>query len=87
MTKNLASSKDALDMKTLVLINPVDKRRTGFSQDQVSKFPPLALGVVAALTPSNWKVKIIDENFKEARFIKADLVGITSYTENVARAY
>jgi len=87
MTKNLASSTDAQGLRTLLLINPVDKRRTGFSQDQISKFPPLALGVVAALTPKNWRIKIIDENFKEVKYKEADLVGITSYTENAARAY
>lgn len=74
--------------KTLVLINPVGTRRTGFSQDAVSKFPPLALGMVAAITPADqWKIYIIDENWKHAWVRPADLVGITAYTENADRAY
>jgi len=76
------------DKKTLVLINPVGTRRTGFSQDANSKFPPLALGMIAAMTPSDqWKIYIIDENWKRAWVRHADLVGITAYTENADRAY
>lgn len=74
--------------KTLVLINPVGTKRTGFSQDPVSKFPPLALGMVAAMTPTEeWKIYIVDENWKKASVRHADLVGITAYTENIDRAY
>ena len=73
--------------KTLLLINPVGTDRTGFSQDRTSKFPPLALGIVAAMTPEHFRIKILDENFQRARFRNADLVGITAYTENAPRAY
>jgi radical SAM superfamily enzyme YgiQ (UPF0313 family) len=73
--------------KSLLLINPVNQFRTGFSQDTVSKLPPLSLGIVAGCTPDNWKIRILDENFQKARFRPADLVGLTAYTENASRAY
>jgi len=47
----------------------------------------LGLGYVAALTPDNWEIKIIDENFDEFQFEEADLVGITAFTSNINRAY
>ncbi len=73
--------------KTILLVNPVGRERTGFSQDRISKIPPLALGIVAGVTPKEYHVRILDENFQAARFRPADLVGITAYTENAARAY
>lgn len=50
--------------------------------------PPLALGVLAGLTPPDWEIKIIQEprdmvNFDE----KADLVGITAVTHTAKRGY
>lgn len=74
----------------LLLINPQNKRRTGFALTPSSKFPPLALGILAALTPDHWDVQIIDENcevFEEIEDKEADFVGITSFTPNVFRAY
>ena len=51
------------------------------------KYPPLSLGIIAALTPDNWDIEIIDENFDTFSYKHADLIGITAYTSNVARAY
>jgi radical SAM superfamily enzyme YgiQ (UPF0313 family) len=73
--------------KKLILINPVNLSRTGFSVNHSSRFPPLSLGVIAALTPKNWDVEIIDENFDEFSFREADLVGITAFTSSANRAY
>lgn len=50
-------------------------------------FAPLGLGYVAAVTPSTWKIKIIDENFEPFTYEDADLVGITAFTSNINRAY
>jgi radical SAM superfamily enzyme YgiQ (UPF0313 family) len=52
-----------------------------------SRFPPLALGIIAALTPDDWGVEIIDENFAEFRYKKCDLVGITACTASANKAY
>ncbi|MFO7614480.1 MAG: radical SAM protein, partial [Bacteroidales bacterium] len=48
---------------------------------------PLALGIIAALTPQHWDVEILDENFEDFAYRQADLVGITAMTASVNRAY
>lgn len=73
-------------MKKLLLINPVGQR-SGALLNRFSTFPPLSLAYVAAVTPSNWEVEIIDENFDTFNYTEADLVGITAFTSNINRAY
>jgi radical SAM superfamily enzyme YgiQ (UPF0313 family) len=73
-------------MKKLLLINPVG-RRSGTLLSRFSTFPPLSLAYVAAVTPPNWEIKIVDENFDRFEFEEADLVGITAFTSNINRAY
>jgi radical SAM superfamily enzyme YgiQ (UPF0313 family) len=73
-------------MKKLVLINPLS-RRSGFLLSKISTFPPLGLAYVAAVTPPNWQIKILDENFDQFSLEEADLVGITAFTSNICRAY
>jgi radical SAM superfamily enzyme YgiQ (UPF0313 family) len=70
----------------LLLINPAPKlsnlSKKGF------KIQPLNLAYVAAVTPSGWDIEIIDENFDEIEIRKdVDLVGITSMTVTITRAY
>jgi radical SAM superfamily enzyme YgiQ (UPF0313 family) len=48
---------------------------------------PLSLAYLAALTPSNWEIKLIDEYWDEFSFEPADMVGITSFTPTINRAY
>jgi radical SAM superfamily enzyme YgiQ (UPF0313 family) len=73
--------------KRLLLINPVNPVRVGLTINPSSRFPPLGLGIVAALTPDDWDIEIIDENFEKFRYRKADLVGLTTFTANANRAY
>lgn len=73
--------------KRLILINPANTYRKGYLLRRESKQVPLGLGIIAALTPADWKVKILDENFREFQFREADLVGITAVTASVNRAY
>ena len=73
-------------MKKLLLINPVG-RRTGYLKSRFSTFSPLGLAYVAAVTPSDWHIKVIDENFETFEFEEADLVGITAFTSNINRGY
>ncbi len=75
------------EKKNLLLINPVNTARSGFSVNRSSRFPPLGLGVVAALTPSSWNVELLDENIAPFVYREADLVGITAFTSAAARAY
>jgi len=73
-------------LKELLLINPIPRlsniSRRGF------KIQPLSLAYVAAVTPPHWNVKILDENFEKITGNEhADLIGITSMTSTVNRAY
>ena len=38
----------------LLLINP---------NNAFQKYPPLSLAIIASLTPKNWEVEILDNNF------------------------
>lgn len=73
-------------MKKLLLINPVG-RRSGYLVSKFSTFQPLSLAYVAAVTPSHWEIKIVDESIEPFQFEEADLVGITAFTSNINRAY
>ena len=71
----------------LLLINPVNPDRVGLALTPSHRFPPLGLGVVAALMPDDWEVALIDENFKPFKYQDADLVGLTAFTGTACRAY
>jgi len=73
--------------KRLLLINPANQYRKGYLLRRESKQVPLGLGMVAALTPPGWQVKILDENWRDFRYREADLVGITAVTASVCRGY
>lgn len=68
--------------RRLLLVAP--SHRTG----KVALFPPLALGVVAGITPPDWEVAIVDEAVEPVDLDQAaDLVGITAMTPTAPRAY
>ncbi|MDZ7743265.1 MAG: radical SAM protein [Bacteroidota bacterium] len=71
----------------LLLINPLNRRRSGLIRDPKSIYPPMSLGIIAALTPPNWEVEILDENFEKFEYKEADLVGFTALTSSVNRSY
>lgn len=73
-------------MPKLILINPVGKK-SGYLMSSISRFAPLGLAYIAAVTPDHWDIEIIDENFTPFEFKAADLVGITAFTSNINRAY
>jgi radical SAM superfamily enzyme YgiQ (UPF0313 family) len=74
-------------MKRLVLIKPVNPWHAWRARRSNGRVPPVALGILAALTPQDWEVKIIDENFTPFRYADADLVGVTALTSTAPRAY
>jgi len=73
--------------RKLLLINPANNARLGFLNDQNTRFMPLGLGIVAALTPAHWEVELLDESFEEFTFKPADIVAFTSFTSTAPRAY
>ncbi|WP_197135921.1 B12-binding domain-containing radical SAM protein [Crateriforma conspicua] len=80
-------SPKRLSKKRLTLINPVNNVRSGFAVNPSSRFPPLGLGILASLTPDDWEVELLDENFAPFSYRDADLVGITAFTSAANRAY
>ena len=76
-----------MNKQKLVLINPVNTVRSGFSVHRSSRFPPLGLGIVAALTPPSWDVELLDENIGPFEYRETDVVGITAFTSAANRAY
>ncbi len=73
--------------KKLLFINPVSRLHRDFLKTPMAKYPPLAFAILAALTPDNWEVELLDENFEDFSFRPADLVGFTAFTSSVYRAY
>ncbi len=71
----------------LLLINPLSTKRSGLIRAQKSIYPPMSLAIVAALTPDNWEIELLDENFDRFEYRDADLVGLTALTSQVTRAY
>jgi radical SAM superfamily enzyme YgiQ (UPF0313 family) len=76
-----------MSKRKLLLINPVNPNRAGLSGSLSSRYPPLGLGILAALTPDSWEVALIDENFEPFKYQEADLVGLTAFTASAPRAY
>jgi len=73
--------------RKLVLVNPVNNVRNGFSINLSSRFPPIGLGIIASLTPDSRQVELVDENISPFTYRDADLVGITAFTSAASRAY
>ena len=74
--------------KKLLLINPISKEyHQGIGKSRITKLQPLGLAIIAAITPDNWDVELLDESFDKFEVRQADLVGITALTSTVNRAY
>jgi radical SAM superfamily enzyme YgiQ (UPF0313 family) len=71
----------------LLLINPKNKFKRGIYHTADYGVPPINLGIIASLTPDNWDIEILDENFDLFEYKEADLVGFTALTSQVTRAY
>jgi radical SAM superfamily enzyme YgiQ (UPF0313 family) len=76
--------------KKLLLILPHNKNSFlgGISKSGKSGFIRLGLPTIAALTPEDWEVEILDTRVKDIDYdAKVDLVGITSFTPEAMHAY
>ncbi|HWU39932.1 MAG TPA: cobalamin-dependent protein, partial [Candidatus Acidoferrum sp.] len=71
----------------LLLISPLTSKSL-LGADFYFRMPTLGLLRVAAATPSEWKVTILDEKVEPIDFSRSpDLVGITGMTPAINRAY
>ena len=73
--------------KRLLLVNPSDEAKLNAINVRPFMMPPPSLAYLAALTPSDWDVKVVDENVESPVTDEADLVAITAMTWNAPRAY
>ncbi|HJN04978.1 MAG TPA: cobalamin-dependent protein, partial [Bacteroidales bacterium] len=73
--------------KKLLLINPLNSGTKGLIIHKQVIYPPLGLGIIATLTPDDWEVELLDENFDDFEYKDADLVALTALTSSVTRAY
>jgi radical SAM superfamily enzyme YgiQ (UPF0313 family) len=81
------SAEDIGGMK-IKLIAPHEQSETNISSAETFKIQKLCLPLLAALTPANHEVKIVDESFAPYdAFEDVDLVGISVLTDLVLRAY
>jgi len=72
----------------LLFINPVNNRRQGLKLDSDSIYPPMALGIIAALTPSNWErlynLKTLKKKFLNTlKITKNPTTAAWSYSSNI----
>jgi len=76
--------------RRLLLINPAlsaEGQRLN-NVAGVTTMEPLGLAYVAALTPPNWDIRLVDEVAEPLDLqLAADLVGITALTVTAPRAY
>ncbi len=84
-----------MQKKSLFLVNPKQKEKHFAQQIELSNLlgkrallTPLALPTVAALTPENYEIRIIDEEIEELpEDDLPDIVGITTLTHTIGRVY
>jgi len=76
-------------MMKITLIEPaMIKKRKGTSEKPIFCFQPLALGVLAGLTPPHIEVEFLDDRFETIDYVAPhDLVGISVKTFTARRAY
>ena len=77
------ASKDK--KRKLLLINPLSTNREGLILHSHVIYPPIGLGIVAALAPEHWEVEILDENWERFEYREADLVGFTALTSSSSK--
>ncbi|MCK9612260.1 MAG: radical SAM protein [Bacteroidales bacterium] len=78
--------------KKLLLIGVVDLesysgRKNVLPITVIKSWQPIQFGIIAAITPDDWEIDMIDEYFEPFSFRKADLVGISASSTSINRAY
>ncbi|HID32871.1 MAG TPA: radical SAM protein, partial [bacterium (Candidatus Stahlbacteria)] len=75
-------------MKIKIIAPSLARKKAKRLEGAAFQLPPLALPVLAGLTPDHHDIEIVDENIDDIDLSSgADLVAITSMTSTVPRAY
>lgn len=89
----ISSKRPSFSKRVLSLINYLSKVKN-FESINGHLVPPLGLVNIASVTPANWQIDIIDERINpigNQQFLelssKYKIIGLTSFTANVNRAY
>ncbi|MDY6824572.1 MAG: cobalamin-dependent protein [Thermodesulfobacteriota bacterium] len=87
--KKVAQEQDAAQKKKkLLLIYPINELIAGLTVRSYSVNPPLAMAILAGLTPRDqFHISFLDEQFEPFVYEDADLVAITAFTAYANRAY
>lgn len=76
----------------LLLINVVDADPSNvfglhLGISRINGYEPVALGIIASMTPDTWEIEIIDENVRKFLYTPASFVAISALTASINRAY
>ena len=75
-------------MKILLIAPGRGRKKARGISGRAFQVPPLALGILARLTPLEYQVELVDENLHDVDFSRVpDLVAITCLTASAPRAY
>jgi radical SAM superfamily enzyme YgiQ (UPF0313 family) len=75
-------------LKILLVAPGRGKKRARGISGRAFQVPPLALGILARLTPLEYEIELVDENLHHVDFRRVpDLVAITCLTASAPRAY
>jgi radical SAM superfamily enzyme YgiQ (UPF0313 family) len=70
----------------LLLVSPCRDENIRYARSL--RIPQIALNIIASLTPSNYEIKIVEEEIEEVNLDEeCDIVGISTMTSNAPRAY
>jgi len=70
----------------LLLVSPCQYEHRRFSNSL--RIPQISLNIIAALTPTNYEIKIVEEELEDVNYDEdCDIVGISTMTANAPRAY
>src|SRR3990172_8193142 len=70
----------------LLLVSPCQYEHRRFSNS--IRIPQISLNIIAALTPTNYEIKIVEEELEDVNYDEdCDIVGISTMTANAPRAY
>jgi radical SAM superfamily enzyme YgiQ (UPF0313 family) len=74
--------------RSILLVHPSGHARSTLQEERFVRFQPLGLAYIAAATPDDWKVSLIDESIRDIDdFSGYAIVGVSTNTRTALRAY